>query len=305
MDIKKLISEIKGVGKGKITPMYVYGTENISGYYSKLDLKDKTVLTIAGSGDQAVNAIYYGAKEVTCFDINQLTGYFIDLKINAIKYLNYKEFLEFFGSPSKVGNLNYKLFTKFSKYLNKDAFKFFNDVYVYFKKDGNKIIRSSLFNERSMLLGTLFEMNVYLKTEANYNHCKEILKHKKITFVCEDIFCLDKRLKSRFDILNLSNIPNYFCSRFEYDSKEYKKVFDNLLKLVKKNGILFFYVFSLSTYPNEIAKKTPPFAINKNLIKFCKQFGLSYSFISFNGNGKYVSNIKVKNVRDKIAILKK
>lgn len=305
MDIKKLISEMKGVGKGKYTPMYVYGTEQISNYYSKLDLKNKTVLTIAGSGDQAINALYFGAKEVTCFDINQLTGYFVNLKINALKYLTYKEFLDYFGSPKKIGSLDYKLFTKFSKYLEKDTFNFFNDAYIYFKKDGNKIIRSNLFNERSMLLVTLYEMNIYLKSESNYNRCKELLKEKKITFVCEDILCLNKKLKTKFDIINISNIPNYFCGRFEYDSKEYKQMFDGLLKLVKKKGILFFYLFSVSIYPNEITTRIPPLAINKKLIKFFKQFGLSYKVISFNGNGQYLSNIKVKNVKDKIAILEK
>ena len=120
MNTEKIISEIKGIGKGKYTPMYVYGTEQISNYYSKLDLKDKTVLTIAGSGDQAINALYFGAKEVTCFDINLLTGYFINLKITALKYLTYKEFLTYFGSPNKVGNLDYKLFLKFSKHLDKE-----------------------------------------------------------------------------------------------------------------------------------------------------------------------------------------
>ncbi len=305
MDIKKIITETRGVGKGKITPMYIYGTEQISNYYSKFNLKNKTVLTIAGSGDQAINAFYYGAKEVTCFDINQLTGYFIDLKTTAIKHLSYIEFLEFFGSPNKIGNFDYKLFIRFSKDLKKDTFDFFNSAYVYFKKDGNKIIRSSLFNERSMLLVTLFEMNAYLKTEANYNRCKEILKTKKINFICEDIFNLSKKLKEKFDVLNISNIPNYFCSRFEYDSEEYKGVFVDLLKLVKKKGILFFYVFSLSTYPNDIAKKTPPFAINKNLVRFCKQFGLPYKIIKFSGNGKYKNNKKIKNTFDKIAVLEK
>ena len=60
--------------------MYRATTENITGFLSNYDLKDKRVLTAAGSGDQRLNAYLMGAKDVTCFDINPLTELQLELK---------------------------------------------------------------------------------------------------------------------------------------------------------------------------------------------------------------------------------
>ena len=46
-------------------PIYLYGTEAIGSYYKPLKLKGKSVLTINGSGDQVLNAYYFGAKKNT------------------------------------------------------------------------------------------------------------------------------------------------------------------------------------------------------------------------------------------------
>ena len=50
--------------------IYPFTTEMISGYFDKLDLKEKTVLTVGSSIDQGLNALLLGAKNVTVFDIN-------------------------------------------------------------------------------------------------------------------------------------------------------------------------------------------------------------------------------------------
>lgn len=60
---KQTIDSLKNIRSGNIAPLYLYGTEHISKYYSKLDLNNKKVLTIIGSGDQALNAFFYGAKK--------------------------------------------------------------------------------------------------------------------------------------------------------------------------------------------------------------------------------------------------
>ena len=57
--------------------VYPFTTEEISGYFKYLNLKDKSVLTVGSSGDQAFNAIYYGARKVTLFDINPTTEKFV------------------------------------------------------------------------------------------------------------------------------------------------------------------------------------------------------------------------------------
>ena len=87
-----LSSNFKGYSK-----MYAMTTENISGFLNKHDLKDKKVLTVAGSGDQRYNAYLRGARDVTCFDVNPMADLNLRLKETAMKELEWSDFLKFFG----------------------------------------------------------------------------------------------------------------------------------------------------------------------------------------------------------------
>lgn len=74
--------------------VFPFTTEEISGYFKALNLKDKSVLTVGSSGDQAFNAIYYGARKVTVFDINPYTGDFIQEKKKVLLESNYENYYE-------------------------------------------------------------------------------------------------------------------------------------------------------------------------------------------------------------------
>ena len=50
---------------------YAFTTENISGYISNMDIKNKSVLTLGSSCDQVFNCLLLDAKDVTIFDINK------------------------------------------------------------------------------------------------------------------------------------------------------------------------------------------------------------------------------------------
>ena len=43
-------------GFNNLSQIYSFTTEKLSGYFEKLDLKDKNVLTVAASGDHIINA---------------------------------------------------------------------------------------------------------------------------------------------------------------------------------------------------------------------------------------------------------
>ena len=73
--------------------IYPFTTENISGYMSSLDLSNKRVITVTGSGDHVINAIKAGSSEITTFDINPLSKNNLDLKLSGIKFLSYEDFL--------------------------------------------------------------------------------------------------------------------------------------------------------------------------------------------------------------------
>ena len=66
---------------------YLFTTENIAGYINEMDVKDKSVLTLGSSLDQAYNALLLEAEELTVFDINVNIEMFHMIKKELI--LNY------------------------------------------------------------------------------------------------------------------------------------------------------------------------------------------------------------------------
>lgn len=81
---------------GDFYKSYLLTTENIKDFLEPYCLQNKNILTVAGSGDQMLNAYLMGAKNVTCFDINSLALYQVRLKKEAVCALEYEEFLSFF-----------------------------------------------------------------------------------------------------------------------------------------------------------------------------------------------------------------
>ena len=64
--------------------VYPFTTEMISGYFKEIDFKDKTVLTVGSSSDQAFNALLLGAKKIKVYDINVNTAKFGKIKKDII-----------------------------------------------------------------------------------------------------------------------------------------------------------------------------------------------------------------------------
>ena len=89
-------------GFKEISPLFRFSNENISEYYKLYNFNNKDVLTVIGSGDQALSAIYRGAKKVDVFDINKLSYYLLMLKKYAIKSLTYNEFITFFNPSTEI-----------------------------------------------------------------------------------------------------------------------------------------------------------------------------------------------------------
>ena len=71
---------------------FAISNEMLPEIFKNLNLKDKNVLTVGSSGDQALNAILHGAKDITIIDANIFTQYFIEYKIAVIKTYNFNDF---------------------------------------------------------------------------------------------------------------------------------------------------------------------------------------------------------------------
>ena len=96
----------------KYNMIYQHTNEELDYYMSKFPIRDGKVLTVAASGDQTLQAISLGAREVTTFDINKFTYYFTYLKYVASCVLEYDEFIKYFGYFTLANNNFHNLVNK-------------------------------------------------------------------------------------------------------------------------------------------------------------------------------------------------
>lgn len=88
IDIKKTQDVRNIVYSPNYGKVYFKSNEFLEDLLKNIDLKDKSVLTVLGSGDQAFYAYDKDAKSVDVFDINRLAIYYFYLRIWIIEYLN-------------------------------------------------------------------------------------------------------------------------------------------------------------------------------------------------------------------------
>ncbi len=284
-DINKLIKIISQRKLVDYTPMYVYTTEKVSEYYKKLNIKNKKILTIAGSGDQLINAYLLGASEVVIFDLNKLSKFITLLKITALKTLTYKEFLKFFGENIDDSTLSYTLFKKIRKKLDNETNHLFESLYSYFNYSGKHIVHSNFFHQRGYLITNIRDRNDYLKNSTNYLKARESVENKKIKFIFSDVNDLTFKIKDKFDIINLSNTPTFLVKHIYKNNpleEFYKNIILKLNKLLNPGGVLFFYVYSLDTYPMKLLW-SPSLIYLPEGINYLKAKREFFKIISFKG----------------------
>ena len=237
----------------KWAPIYPFCTENIAGYFEKLDFKDKKVLTVASSGDHVFNSILRGAKEIEVFDINRLTSYYIELKKAAISVMKYEEFLDFFTFTMKNKDTAFekKEYKKISDFLSKEDKFFWDSLY---KEYSGSDLRSKLFVAKSTFHSSEEESNLYLNEEQYYKLQKKI-NQVSIKFIESDVVELDKRITNmKYDLIMLSNISDYIGNLYNGNELEsYRKLVLDLSKNLNENGtIVFAYIYStLKSYVNK------------------------------------------------------
>ena len=192
---------------------YPFTTENISGYIKLFDLKDKSLLTVGSSGDQAINAILRGCEDITVMDINPFAKYYFYLKKAAILSLNYKEFCEFFCykyyngikcNPQVFNLKSYNKLKEILRNLDEESFLFWDTL---FTKCKGKNIRRTLFKCDEVGLRVLKKVDPYLKNRLLYNKTKSKIANINPKFIKGDIFKI--KLHRTYDNIFLSNIGTY------------------------------------------------------------------------------------------------
>jgi hypothetical protein len=251
---------------GKEAPMYIYATENVAKYYELIGCKNKRVLTVCGSGDQVINAYFFGARKVTCFDLSKYAEYITKLKIAAIQILTYDEFFDFFGKDEVNIGFDYKIYLKIRPELNKKTKTFFDFIYKKYNRIGKNVARSEYFRKRNgFSKGSILRFNGYLRNKKEYSKAKDILKGKEINFIRSDAKELNLSIASeRFDIINLSNISGYIVGDLVKNGSNnpIKELLDCLLiklkRILSRKGIILLYVYSRKGYPNPVVQTKAP-----------------------------------------------
>lgn len=185
--------------------IYPSTNEKISSPIYKDSLKNKEkILSVIGSGDQILNSVLLGSKQITGFDISCFTGYYLKLKIAALKSLNYHEYLSFFSCQSK-NRFSKKIYEKIIPYLDSDTEYFWSSIFSLY--DAKVIGFSNLF---VMVNSKKFKLNnPYLESKEEYELLKSKIKDIDLKLICKDIFELVNELTDKYNLINLSNIVDY------------------------------------------------------------------------------------------------
>ena len=223
--------------------IYPFTTENITGYINFFELENKSLLTVGSSGDQALNAILKGCKDVTILDVNPYTEYYFYLKYAVILQVSLKEFLKFFCYMNYPGiyERNEKVFNKETYSKIKDTLRSLNYNAYYFWEE--------LFNTyKPYIIRKLFECDEerwqYLKNYSLYLNPKyyEELKNKlvntTIEFITTDIY--HANINRNYDNIWLSNILRYE-EDLDYFKKQVVDVLNTHLNISGRMLIAYLY----------------------------------------------------------------
>lgn len=214
--------------------IYKKSNERIECYREYLNNR-KNILSVIASGDQIINCILGGAKEIDAFDISVFPKYFLFLKLAAIINLTKEQYCDFFYNKLTTSEKYDDYYEKIRNSLNKNNQEFWDSLFDYFP--WFDIYNSMLFSTEVMIKDDVIRQNLYLQ-DRYYEKLKSMINDVKINTYDGNIFTLIDIFNKKYDLVYLSNIINY------NDIFEYK----NLLKKInlEDNGIVLTYLFSIN-----------------------------------------------------------
>ena len=267
-ELQKRLNSNKEVFKEDIdftefSKIYPTSNENLKEYVK--DLYHKRVLCVSSSGDHLLNALNQGAFEIDTFDINRYSPLFQELKMEAIKYLEPQDVLNYFIYYKK------KYYLKFREYLRKDLRDFFDYVYRY----SDMMINSKLFFKS---MGTVYNNNYNdIQSIERLKESLEYLSHRHIN---ANIYALPYYINEPYDAIYFSNILAY-----ENDFDKYLNFVRYMTNYLTPNGTLYY---------NYIWDKMP----NSNISSYYKNDnGVEISHEKLNSHKDIINATKIIQVR--------
>ena len=255
--IKEIEKMCRGIWAFEIDHMFKYvypfTTENISGYLPYFDLKDKSLLTVGSSGDQAINAILMGSKDITVVDLCMFAKEYYNLKRAAIASLSREEFFKFFCYYHyNDKKSNHYAFNKKSYLKLREALGGYDSESLYFwdylfSNHRPIKIRKRLFNYDESRRSCIIHDDEYLKSDITYDELKNKIDKSKVDFTVDNVSNVS--FDRKFDNIFLSNI-NTYCS-----GEQLKVMYENMIKYLNDDGRMlaaYLYFTDVSNLENGV-----------------------------------------------------
>ena len=196
--------------------IYFSTNEPVQEIIKYFDLKDKNILTVIGSGDQAFAFCKHSPKKVDLFDMNKLAVYYFYLRLWAIKYLDslypvfifeksgIKNLLSCVDATSEEEICAYNFWMKYSD--------------VYTPRDTWNLMLSGVFDTKALNDNDILDIKQKLSSINNIYNID----------ISKDI-----NMHNKYDIIYVSNISDFI------DNINSMKIYrDNLSHLLKDDGFV-------------------------------------------------------------------
>jgi len=209
------------------------------------------VMAITSGGCNVLEFLLYNPETVYSIDINCAQSYLLELKIVAVKYLDFDDFISFSGLRKHDNRL--QVFQKIKPYLSNEALLFWNKQnkiltegfimngkYEGFVKFAGKFIK--LLQGRNRVLG-LFKEKSQKEQEDYFDN---VWDTKRFKYLLKILF--NKRMLAKRGL-----VANYF--HFDDGSKSFSESFYKRSKKAFRNlpikGNYFLSLYLLGKYRNE------------------------------------------------------
>lgn len=173
----------------------------------------RRVLTICGSGDQALFYTLGGATTVDTFDININARTIQDIKTAAIKVLPYEKYMPFLQDLyCHAAPIPAQILTNLPTHSATEA------PHLHFRNNIGESDKNKL------------------PTAAEYARLQATL-HQQFNFINADLAEIHTRTDSKYDVINISNI---FDINYISDIKQQIQILQNLTPLLNINGTIVY-----------------------------------------------------------------
>ena len=213
--------------------IYIKSNERIN-YLNKYYKDKNNALSVISSSDQIINMINNNIYNIDAFDISVFPKYYLFLKLNALKILNKKDYLDMFYKVDNTSEYYDDLyFDLIRKELDGKSKEFWDSLINFF--DWNEIISSPLFSSETVSITDVLNQNDYLK-DINYITLKDKINKTNIKTYDGNIINLINKFKhNTYDLAYLSNIIYYIPIH------KYKYILNNIN--LSDNGIALSYLY--------------------------------------------------------------